>query len=91
MAIIKFSSFLLLPLMVFALILMPIISGQTCRLFDSTSIPEERWESASKCNASCKSLGMKEGYCRQFDGFDFCCCKHSHESLNSPISSPPDN
>ncbi|KAG7543514.1 hypothetical protein ISN45_Aa07g034250 [Arabidopsis thaliana x Arabidopsis arenosa] len=56
MAIIKFSSFLLLPLMVFALILMPIISGQTCRLFDSTSIPEERWESASKCNASCKSL-----------------------------------
>ncbi|CAH8299328.1 unnamed protein product [Eruca vesicaria subsp. sativa] len=82
----KFSSLILSLLMVTALFLMPIISGQMV-----PCLPGPCTNSAA-CNSACKSKGYKGGACVKMNVGEksgACCCKPNFESQDSSISHDP--
>ncbi|ESQ32396.1 hypothetical protein EUTSA_v10005194mg [Eutrema salsugineum] len=73
----EFSPLLLLSLMVLALFLMPIISGQML-----PCLPGECTKTEA-CDAACKSKGYKGGACIRMsfgEKTGACCCKANVES-----------
>ncbi|ESQ53137.1 hypothetical protein EUTSA_v10027228mg [Eutrema salsugineum] len=82
----KKCSYLRLPmLMVFALILLPIISGQYYKCMKDGCI------STLACDAKCTSMGYpRGGSCRAYSYGGVCCCEcTSKQCQHSLISSPP--
>ncbi|CAN6876695.1 unnamed protein product [Brassica oleracea var. botrytis] len=79
----KFSSLIFSLVMVTALFLMPIISGQMV-----PCLPGECTNS-SACNSACKSKGYRGGVCVKMDigaKSGACCCRRNVESQDSSMS-----
>ncbi|KAL0701248.1 hypothetical protein Bca4012_057370 [Brassica carinata] len=82
----KFSSLLLLSMMVFALIILPIDSAfpgfyYKCMYDGCTLTPA--------CMAKCKSMGfLRGGECRIYSFGGACCCQCNDKSCVNILSSP---
>ncbi|CAH8278940.1 unnamed protein product [Arabidopsis lyrata] len=76
----KFSSIVLLSLMVFAAILLPMISGQMIPCLEGVCT------NSSECNEPCKSKGYQGGACVRMSidtPTGACCCKPNFKSQDS--------
>nr|VDD41201.1 unnamed protein product [Brassica oleracea] len=79
----KKFSFLQLPfLVVFALILLPMISGQYYKC------NKDGCTNTLVCDAKCKSMGFtKGGVCRAYSYGGACCCECSSKACQHPFIS----
>ncbi|ESQ53138.1 hypothetical protein EUTSA_v10027421mg [Eutrema salsugineum] len=84
MATTKFSFFLLPLLMVFALIVLPMTSGQYFKCMDACTL-------TPPCADKCRAMGFSNGgECRIYSFGGVCCCQcTSKDCINPLLFNPP--